>query len=79
MKANANKVRSIVFEHLCNTECHSVDGIKDNETFIDMGADSLDEIELVISFELAFDIAIKDEDAEKIKTISQAISYLTNL
>ncbi len=42
----------------------------------DLGADSLDIVELVMSLEETFDIEIPDEDAEKIQTIGDAISYL---
>jgi acyl carrier protein len=42
----------------------------------DLGADSLDIVELVMSLEESFDIEIADEDAEKIQTIGDAISYL---
>lgn len=43
----------------------------------DLGADSLDEVELVMAIEDEFEIEISDEDAEKIKTVQQAIEYLT--
>jgi acyl carrier protein len=42
----------------------------------DLGADSLDIVELVMGFESAFQISIPDEDAEKISTVGSAISYL---
>ncbi len=43
----------------------------------DLGADSLDIVELVMGFESEFDISIPDEDAEKIGTVGDATSYLT--
>lgn len=43
----------------------------------DLGADSLDTVELIMEFEKEFDIAIPDEEAEKIGTVGDAISYLT--
>lgn len=43
----------------------------------DLGADSLDTVELVMEFEKAFNIQIPDEDAEKIGTVGDAINYLT--
>ena len=42
----------------------------------DLGADSLDTVELIMEFEKAFDIQIPDEDAEKIATVGDAISYI---
>lgn len=42
----------------------------------DLGADSLDIVELVMGFETAFNISIPDEDAEKIGTVGDAVSYL---
>ena len=42
----------------------------------DLGADSLDTVELVMEFEDEFDISIADEDAEKIHTVGQAIDYV---
>jgi acyl carrier protein len=43
----------------------------------DLGADSLDTVELVMEFEKAFNIQIPDEDAEKISTVGDAVSYLS--
>jgi len=42
----------------------------------DLGADSLDTVELVMAFEEAFDIEIPDEDAEKIRTVQDAVDYI---
>lgn len=48
-----------------------------NASFIDdLGADSLDIVELVMTFEETFDIEIPDDDAEKMQTISDAVGYL---
>lgn len=44
----------------------------------DLGADSLDTVELVMEFEKAFNLQIPDEDAEKIQTVGDAISYISN-
>lgn len=44
----------------------------------DLGADSLDTVELVMAFEEEFDIEIPDEDAEAITTVQDAIKYITN-
>jgi acyl carrier protein len=43
----------------------------------DLGADSLDTVELVMAFEEAFNVEIPDEDAEKIQRVKDAISYIT--
>ncbi len=45
----------------------------------DLGADSLDTVELIMEFEKEFDISIPDEDAEKIETVGDAIDYLSGL
>jgi len=69
----AERVKKIVVEHL------NVDGEKvtDNASFIeDLGADSLDTVELVMAFEKEFDIDIPDEEAEKLRTVGQALQYL---
>jgi acyl carrier protein len=51
--------------------------VKPEASFIeDLGADSLDTVELVMAFEEKFDIEIPDEDAEKLATVGDAISYL---
>ena len=48
-----------------------------NASFVDdLGADSLDTVELVMAFEEAFDIEIPDEDAEKIRTVQDAVTYI---
>ena len=44
----------------------------------DLGADSLDTVELVMEFEKVFNVQIPDEDAEKISTVGDAIKYLTS-
>jgi acyl carrier protein len=51
--------------------------IKPETSFInDLGADSLDIVELVMEFEEAFEMSIPDEDAEKIRTVGDAINYI---
>ena len=67
------KVKSIIADQLGVGE----DEIKLESSFIeDLGADSLDIVELVMAMEEAFDIEISDEDAEKLQTIGDAFGYL---
>ena len=55
------------------------DQITKETSFVnDLGADSLDTVELVMEFEEEFDITIPDEEAEKIQTVGQAIDYIKN-
>ena len=67
------KVKEIIVEQLGVDEGQ----IKSESSFIDdLGADSLDTVELVMAFEEKFDIEIPDEDAEKMRTVGDAIAYL---
>ena len=51
--------------------------ITEDSSFVDdLGADSLDIVELIMAFEEEFDIEIPDEDAEKMKTVGDAVKYL---
>ncbi|CAI2718258.1 acyl carrier protein [Nitrospina watsonii] len=69
------KVKEIIVEQL-NVDENQVNG---PASFIDdLGADSLDTVELVMAFEEAFDIEIPDEEAEKIATVQNAIDYINN-
>ena len=53
------------------------DKLADDASFMeDLGADSLDTVELVMAFEKEFDIDIPDEDAEKMRTVGDALKYL---
>jgi acyl carrier protein len=67
------KVKQIVIEQL---------GVEEGEvtpsaSFVDdLGADSLDRVELVMAFEEAFNLEIPDEDAEKISTVKEAVGYI---
>ena len=55
------------------------DSVTESAHFIDdLGADSLDTVELVMAFEEEFDIEIPDEDAEKLETVGDAIKYLND-
>jgi acyl carrier protein len=67
------QVKAIVAEKLGV----NVDQVKPESSFInDLGADSLDTVELVMAFEEKFNIEIPDEDAEKMKTVGDALEYL---
>lgn len=56
-----------------------VNEIKEDSKFIDdLGADSLDIVELVMAMESKFDIEIPDDDAQKIRTVGEAVDYLNN-
>lgn len=67
------KVKSIVVEQL-GVEA---DEVQMTSTFVDdLGADSLDIVELIMAFEEAFNIEIPDEKAEKIKTVEDVVNYI---
>ncbi len=67
------RVKKIVIEQLGAKE----DKVTKDASFVDdLGADSLDTVELVMAFEEEFDLEIPDEEAEKITTIQQAITYI---
>jgi acyl carrier protein len=70
-----SKVREIIVSKL---------GVEDSQVTTgasftnDLGADSLDTVELVMEFEKAFNLQIPDEDAEKIQTVGDAVTYITS-
>ena len=68
-------VKEVVVEQLsCNA-----DEVKEDSKFVeDLGADSLDVVELVMALEEKFDIEIPDSDAEAIATVGDAIKYIEN-
>ena len=69
----AERVRKIVVDHLGAEE----DKVTDNASFIDdLGADSLDTVELVMAFEEEFEIEIPDDAAEKIQTFGDAVKFI---
>jgi len=71
----ANKVRSIIVDKLSVDEAEVKN---DDANFTDdLGADSLDTVELIMELEKEFSIAIPDEAAERITTVGQAIEYIT--
>ena len=67
------RVKKIV----CNQMGTSPEKVTPETSFVnDLGADSLDTVELVMEFEDEFEISIPDEDAEKIQTVGSAIDYI---
>ncbi|MBI4010838.1 MAG: acyl carrier protein [Candidatus Rokubacteria bacterium] len=72
-KSVEERVKEIIGEQLGVEEAE----VTPNAKFIeDLGADSLDTVELVMAFEEEFDLEIPDEDAEKITTVGDAIQYI---
>jgi acyl carrier protein len=73
MSAVAEKVKQIIVEQLGVDEAQ----VDPSASFVDdLGADSLDIVELVMAFEEAFDLDIPDEEAEKIKTVGDAVAKI---
>jgi len=74
MSTIEERVKKIVIEQLGVKE----DEVKNNASFVDdLGADSLDTVELVMALEEEFEVEIPDEEAEKITTVQGAIDYVT--
>lgn len=70
-----DRVRRIVCNQMGTTE----EKVNLETSFVnDLGADSLDTVELVMEFEDEFEISIPDEDAEKIQTVGAAVTYITS-
>ena len=68
-----DRVKKIVSDQLGA----SIDTIENDSSFVDdLGADSLDTVELVMALEEEFDLEIADEDAEKISTVNEAVAYI---
>ncbi len=75
MSDTAARVRKIVVEHLGVDEAK----VTENASFIDdLGADSLDTVELVMAFEEEFGVEIPDDAAEKILTVKDAIEFINS-
>ncbi|MDO8588550.1 MAG: acyl carrier protein [Armatimonadota bacterium] len=73
MSTTYERVRKVVVDRLKTSE----DEVAIEASFIeDLGADSLDVVDLVMGLEEEFDIEIPDEDAEKIQTVGQAVEYI---
>ncbi|MEE8488557.1 MAG: acyl carrier protein [Gemmatimonadota bacterium] len=74
MSDTADKVREIIADEL-GVELEKV---TNDASFVeDLGADSLDTVELVMRFEEEFEVEIPDDDAEKMQTVGNAIEYLS--
>ena len=75
MSEHYDKIKEIIIDKL---------GVEDNKitleaNFIDdLGADSLDTVELIMQFEEDFNIEIPDEDAETLRSVGQAVDYISN-
>ena len=70
-----DRVKKIVCEQLGVKE----EDVKPSAAFVeDLGADSLDTVELVMALEEKFDLEIADEDAEKISTVNEAVEYINS-
>ena len=67
------RVKKIIIEQLA---VDSSEVVEKAQFVQDLGADSLDTVELVMALEEEFDIEIPDEDAEKIKTVGEAVTYI---
>ena len=75
MASVEEKVKHIIVEQLGVDE----DEVKPEASFVDdLGADSLDVVELVMALEEEFGLEISDEDAEKLTTVKQAIEYISS-
>ena len=73
MSDQASKVISIIVDKLGVSESE----VTQNANFTnDLGADSLDTVELIMEFEKEFNIAIQDDEAEKISTVGEAVDYI---
>ncbi|QDU67532.1 acyl carrier protein [Engelhardtia mirabilis] len=77
MTNSTESVEDRVKKIVCNQMGTTPDKISRETSFVnDLGADSLDTVELVMEFEDEFEISIPDEDAEKIQTVGNAIEYI---
>jgi acyl carrier protein len=75
MASADERVKQIIVEQLGVDEAE----VTPTASFVDdLGADSLDTVELVMAFEEAFEIEIPDEDAEKIRTVKDAVEYINS-
>jgi len=75
MSAVEEKIQKIIREQL---DVPEEDVVPEASFVDDLGADSLDQVELIMAMEEEFDVSIPDEDAEKIGTVQDAIDYIKN-
>ena len=76
MDVNFEKIKEIIVDQMGVDP----DKVTENASFIeDLGADSLDIVELIMTFEEEFDMEMSDEDAEKIATVGDVIKYIKDL
>ena len=73
MSEIASKVKAIIVDKLVIDESEVTE---DSNFMSDLGADSLDTVELIMEFEKEFDLQIPDDEAEKITTVGEAINYI---
>ena len=75
MSEISSKVKAIIVDKLVIDESE----VTEKSNFMtDLGADSLDTVELIMEFENEFDLQIPDDEAEKITTVGEAIEYITS-
>jgi len=75
--SNSESIEERVVRIVCNQMGTTQDKVTKETSFVnDLGADSLDTVELVMELEDEFEISIPDEDAEKIQTVGNAIEYI---
>ena len=75
MSTTLDRVKKVVVDRLKVSESE----VAESASFVDdLGADSLDVVDLVIGFEDEFEIQIPDEDAEKLRTVGDALKYLND-
>lgn len=70
-----NRVKKVVAGHLCI----DVADVKPESSFVDLGADSLDHVEIVMALEDEFETEIPDEHADQMNTVQQAIDYISKV
>lgn len=72
MSETAERVKQIIVDNLSVDK----DAVTETATFTDLGADSLDTVDIIMAFEKEFDIKIPEEQSEKIATVGDAIAFV---